>query len=294
MRWFLRASVAAVAVAALTTGPAAAIAIMIRSPAQRAVTADVIVVGKVTAIEKDTVEAVPFPGSPNKVTYKVAVVKVETPLSGAANLTHVKVGFIPPPPMEPNAPVPPAGRPIRRGPALPDLKEGQEFLFFLVKHPEGGGFYVMPSMSPPVETKGDEAKKEVEGVKKVTTVLADPAKALKAEKAEDRYFAATVMVAKYRTYPEFVRGEVDQVPIPADESKQLLAALTEGDWSQFDRTGPNGMQAFSSLGLTDKDGWKFPMIPANADANKVMQAAFAKWLDGPGKDYQIKKIVPKK
>ena len=55
MRWFLRAAVVAAA-AALVAGPAPALMIRMSPPAERAITADVVVVGKVTAIEKDMVE----------------------------------------------------------------------------------------------------------------------------------------------------------------------------------------------------------------------------------------------
>jgi len=52
---------------ALTAAAAPALMIAFTPPAQRALTADVVVVGKVTAVEKETVEATPFPGSPQKV-----------------------------------------------------------------------------------------------------------------------------------------------------------------------------------------------------------------------------------
>jgi hypothetical protein len=274
-----------------------------KSPTQRALSAEVVVVGKVTAVEKDAVEAAPFPGSPQKVPYKVAVVKVETALAGAGNVTHIKVGFVPPPPAPAPevAPAPGGGLrarpPIRRGFALPELKEGQEFLFFLTKHPDAG-FYVMPPMSPPVDAKGDEGKKEVAAVKKVLAVVADPAAALKADTAAARYLAAATLVTKYRSFPE-QGGAVEQVAIGADESKLILQALAEGDWTKFDRAAPNGMQAFYSLGLTDKDGWVAPKpVPAKpgqspVNFNQVTKDAFVKWLAGPGKDYQIKRVVAK-
>jgi hypothetical protein len=305
MSWFLRAGVAVAAVAVCS--PAFALVMAMKPPAQRAISADAVVVGKVTAIEKDTVEAVPFPGAPNKVAYKVAVVKIESDLGGAANITHVKVGFIPPPKVDPNAP-PPAGgpiRPIRPGLQAPELKEGQEMLFFLTKHPSGE-FYAIPGMSPPVDLKDEAGKKELEAVKKVTAILADPMKSLKSDKPEVRAEAAAIMVMKYRSFPDF-GGEVDQVPIPAEESKLLLKALTEVNWSNKagPRPGPvggppNPVQAFYSLGLTEQDGWKQPMFPRPqpgqppVDFNLLTKEAFVRWLAGPGKDYQIKKIVPKK
>lgn len=279
---------------------APALMIAMKTPAQRALTADVVVVGKVTAVEKEPVEAKPFPNSPQKLQYRVAVVQVESRLAGADNLTHLKVGFIPPPPPQPQ-PVPQPGirpLPIRRPFMAPELKPGDQFLLFLNKH-QDAGFYMIPGMSPPIPMKGENAKNEIEGIKKVLQVVADPEKALKAEKAEDRYFAAATLITKYRSYPEYAAGGVDQEPIDAGESKLILKALAEGDWTKFDRDAPSGMQAFNTLGLSPKDGFVRPRpVPVKpgqpaVNFNKLTQQAFVKWLDGPGKDYRIKKIVPK-
>jgi hypothetical protein len=309
MHRFPRAAAAVVVgVLGLGLSPAYGLMIAMRTPAQRAVSADVVVVGKVTAIEKDVVEAQPFPNAPNKVNYKVAVVKIETNLAGAANITHIKIGFIPPAKPDPNVKPPVGGavRPIRpiRGPLVAiELKEGQEMLFFLSKHP-GGDFYIMPGMSPALEMKGDQGKKELEAVKRVTSIIADPMKGLKSDKADVRAETAAIMVMKYRTYPEF-GGEVDQVAINADESKLILKALADAEWSQNVRpvpaaiSAPNALQAFYQLGLTDKDGWKQPVVPRPkpgqppVDFAAIQKKAFIAWLAGPGTDYVMKRIVPK-
>lgn len=308
MRKYLFAAVLA-AVAFASTAPAYALMIAFQPAPQRAVRADVVVVGKVTAIEKDTVDAAPFPGAKDKIAYKVAVVKVETNLAGAANITHIKVGFTPAPKVQPGGggadpvqPGRPAIQPIRPRPGLqiPELKEGQQMLFFLTKHP-GADFYMMPGMSPPVDVSTDEGKKEIEAVKKVTEVLADPMKGLKSDKADVRAETAATLVMKYRSGPEFA-AQTEQVAIGAEESKLILKAIAEADWKQV-RPGPGGMNAMSAfyqLGLTDKDGWVAPKFVRPApgqppvDFTAVQKDAFVKWLAGPGKDYQIKKIVAKK
>jgi hypothetical protein len=308
MRWFPRAATAAIVVGvlALNLPPAAGLMIAMRTPAQRAVAADVVVVGKVTAIEKDMVEAEPFPNAPNKVSYRVAVVKIETNLAGAANITHVKIGFIPPARPNPNI-QPPVGQPGRairpiRGP-LPaiELKEGEEKLFFLSKHP-AGDFYIMPGLSPAIEVKGEQGKKELEAVKRVTSVIADPMKGLKSDKADVRAETAAIMIMKYRAYPEAAR-EVEQVAINAEESRLILKALAEAEWTQKVQPVPatvSAQQAFSQLGLTDKDGWKQPVFPRPkpgqppVDFAAIQKQAFVEWLDGPGKDYVVKRFVPKK
>jgi hypothetical protein len=268
------------------------------TPAQNAITAPVIVIGKVNAIEKDLVEVQsPYPGAKDKQSYKLAVVKVESVLSGAGELKEIKVGVFQPKPVPgpgkaPLAPLGPAGPPARV-----ELKEGQQLLFFLIKHPHAD-FYLMPGFNAPVDVTNEAGKKAIEDVKKVVAVLADPLKALKSDKPEVRTEAALVMVTKYRTGPQFVR-ETEPVAIGLEESKLILKALAEGEWkARFD--APNAYFAFNQLGLTLKDGWVAPVIvnpPAGQprpDYAAIYKDAFTKWLDGPGKDYQIKKLVPKK
>ena len=294
----------AAAVAALAS-KASALMIAMKSPSQRALSAEVVVIGKVTAIEKDTIEATPFPKSPQKLQYKVAVLEIQQRLAGAENLTHLKVGFIPAPPPPQGGPAAVPGQPAlvrpiapRRPFLTPDLKVGDEFLFFLDRHPDGG-FYLMPGMSPPIAAKGAEEKQAVEGIKKVLAVVADPAKALESGKAQDRYFAAATLILKYRSYPDIPGVKVEPRPIGAEESKRILAALAGGDWTKFDRDAPNGMQAFNMLGLTPQDGFvrprPMPAKPGQAPVNfnQLTQEAFVQWLTGPGKDYRIKKLVPK-
>jgi hypothetical protein len=278
---------ASVAVAVLAVPAEAKRAIRIFSPLEKVAQSEVVVTGKVSAIEKDTVMAAQFPKG-EKVAHKVAVIKVEKGLFGAANVTHVKVGFVPPPPADPNTPV----RPVPgRGFGPVNLTEGQEGLFFLTKH-HSGEFYTINPMLAPLDPKADTYKAQAELVTKATTALADPAKALKAEKADDRFFAATVIIAKYRSYP-LGGGEVETAKVPAEESKAILKALAEGNWKPADENSPNGMLAFGQLGLTPKDGFNAPKLLPNDDYAAKMKEAFAKWLDGPGKDYQINKLVPK-
>src|SRR5262245_2993819 len=90
------------------------------TPVEKLTRAEVVVVGKVSALEKDMVTATPHPGDSTKFSYKVAVIKIDNGLVGAANITHIKVGFIPPPPPDPAAPTRPG-----RGPFQPvNLTEG--------------------------------------------------------------------------------------------------------------------------------------------------------------------------
>ena len=114
-------------------------AFAIRRPAvlpapQRLAQADVVILGKVTAVEDKTVKAERFPGDKEGGEYRVAVVKVSETFFGTPVLTHVKVGFLPPPPPVPpviqpdDQPVRPIRRPIRPGLGFqqPSLAAGQE------------------------------------------------------------------------------------------------------------------------------------------------------------------------
>ncbi len=289
-----RVLVLAAAAALVLSAPVGAKrAIRLFTPVEKVARADAVVLGKVTAIEKDTVSSAPAPGAPEKVAYRVAVIKVESGLHGAAGATHVKVGFVPPPKDEPPAPGK-LGGPRRGGYPPVVLTEGMEGLFYLTKH-HTGEFYTINPMLAPAEAKAENYKTDLAQAKSAAAVLADPMKALKADKAADRGFAAIVLVTKYRSYPE-TAAEVVEEKVPAEESKLVLKALAEGNWKPDpnDATAPNAYMAFNQLGLTDKDGWKFPMVKPGEDFGDKTKEAFGAWLAGPGKDYQLRKFVAKK
>jgi hypothetical protein len=279
MSRFLLASAAIVAIALPVRADRMA---PIAQPIERALRTPVVVVGKVTAVEKDAVEATLYPGTTNKVAHKIAVVKIETNLAGADNTTHLKVGFVP------------AGAGGRRGPDNPTLKEGQEWLFFLVKH-HTGEFYAIPYMTPPLDATAAGFKGQVEAVKNALAIIADPAKALKVAKAEDRFAAAVLIAYKLRTPPEGSFKGTEGVALTADESRPILKALVESAWKDDPGfTTISGYRSFVMLGLTEADGWKAPAAEAGKDYVELTRTAYIKWLDGPGKDYRIKKLVPKK
>jgi hypothetical protein len=284
------AFVAAVAALVLAPTVEAKRAIRIFSPVEKLIRSDVVAVGKVTAIEKDDVLAPQFPGATDKAAYKIAVVKIENGLVGANNITHVKIGFIPPA-GDPNV-QPGGGRPGRGGYAPVNLTKDMEALFYLKKH-HSADFYTVEPIMAPTETKNEDYKAQLELVKKGATVIADPMKALKAEKAEDRLFAASLLVTKYRSYPENA-AEVENVKIGADESKLILKAIAEGDWKKDqDGISPHPYQAFSMLGLQPASGFKFPQVKPGEDFIVKAKEAYTAWLADAGKDYQITKIVAK-
>src|SRR5262249_13861303 len=147
-------------------------------------------------------------------------------------------------------------------------------------------------MTAPLDPKAEDYKAQLDVATKAAAAIADPMKALKVEKAEDRFLAAAALVNRYRTVPDSVESEA--VKVSAEESKLILKALTEDDWSKFDGNVPNGARAFYMLGLNAKEGWVQPVVVNQpgappVDFNAVLKDAFAKWLDAAGKDYQIGK-----
>jgi hypothetical protein len=257
-------------------------------PVEKVARAEIVLAGKVTAIEKEMVDAVRFPGDTQKVPHKVAVIKIDKPLIGGGAVTHVKVGFIPPPPIDPTTPRPP----IRGGFQPVELKEGQEGVFFLTRH-AGGEFYTFSPMMGPIDSKAENYKTQFEQVQKAAAALADPMKALKADKPADRFFSAAALVARYRSYPES-GGEVETLKVAAEESQLILKAIAEADWKKSDENGLGALQSFYQLGLNPSSGFQQPQPKPGVDFEETLRAAFVAWLADGGKDYRIEKLVPKK
>ncbi|MCI0704277.1 MAG: hypothetical protein L0241_24730, partial [Planctomycetia bacterium] len=265
-----------------------------RSPIEKFATSEVVVTGKVASLEKDLVEVIsPYPGAKEKEKYKIAVVKINTALAGAEKLKEIKVGFFPP--VKPDPKMPP-----RRPWVQPELKEGEEKLLFLSKHPKAD-FYVLSYMNAPVDLKDEYGKKQLEAAKRFANALADPMKGLKSDKPEVRGETAALLLIKYRSVPEFT-AKTEEVVLPADESKLILKGLLDADWRfEGERPAftyaPLAYLAFLYLGLTEKHGWVEPVIaPAPPgttppDYGEVRKDAFAKWLAGPGKEYRVRKLV---
>jgi hypothetical protein len=231
--------------------------------AHRVAAADVVFVGKVTAVEDKPVKTA------DGAEYSVAVVEVADPILGAADLKKVRVGFTP-------------GN--RRFPQL-DLKAGQEAGFCLTRQPKDN-LYLITNYWDVIDKKTTpDFATDVNDMKRAAKLLADPAAGLKAKDAADRQLTALMLIARYRT----PRGEGKTEEVSAEESKAILTALAEGDWSRNDpMLLGNQMQprnVFLMLGLTEQDGWKMP-----ADFNQLPDAA-QKWLKDKAGTYRIKKFV---
>jgi hypothetical protein len=287
----LAGNVIALAALVVCISPAPGRAMMIAPPpvANRVALADCIVVGKVTSLENKNVAARQFPGGNDKVTYRIAVINIKDRLAGAKGLTAVRVGFIPPAPIQggPNRPIRPI---LRRGPVV-DLKVGQEGCFLLNSHFEED-FYVVSNYYN-VMYKNNTFGKDVAQIKHYVKLLEEPKKGLKARDAEDRLAAAGMLITRYRTYQPGMKNPPKTEPIDAQETRLILGVLAEADWTKprmFGQIQP--LQLFFQLGLTPRDGWTPPQMVK--DYAREMSEAGKAWIKEHQKGYRIQRLVVEK
>lgn len=291
---------AASAILLANVAPAKALRIMPNSrPAvQQAMTAEVIVIGKVGEIEKDVTKATPNISAKDKIDYHVAVIKITESIQGAKGLTTIRVGWqggAQPvgPSTLPVQPAQPAIQPIRRPQPQVALSVGQEGCFFLTKHHDGD-FYVMQQFSGPLDKKAADYEKQLSNVKKLIKAFEDPKAALKATEASDRQLAACMLLQKYRIAPPVntPNAKLTQEPIDAEVSKLILQTLSEMEWGKTDPTTNMGLQnVWYLVGAEPKDGWNQPKSIQGQDYNKILSAAVSKWLKENAEKYRIQRYV---
>jgi hypothetical protein len=262
---------------------AKALAMRMPSLPEKVAASDTIVTGKVVAFEEKLVEVEIAPGQ--KASYKVASIKIDDAITGAKGLTHVRVGFIPAPPINPNEPVRPI-RPGLRGGFNASVEVGQEGCFFLAKFAPGD-FLIVPQFCQFIDKKADGFEKQVTLVRKTIAVLNDPLKALKAKDQSGRFEAAAMLLQKYNAYPAKRGGKVSRQPVGAEESKLILTALMEADWSKNDDAVLSPLATFQRLGLQPKDGFQYPRVQPGQDFNAVMAETAKKWLKESAGTYRI-------
>lgn len=283
MRFGFALGVATLAV--LISGEAlSARALVARMPTvpEKVAGSETVIVGKVVAIEEMVVKASPFPGSPEKVDYTVANIRIETGVLGARGLTNVRVGF--------QAVGEPMNRPLR--PIRPQfnmsLKLGQEAIFFLAPHHDAD-FVIMPNLLQPIEKSAEGYARQLDLVKKLAQMVEKPVEALKAGQASDRLLAAGVLVYRYR---RAVPNRTKQEAIPAEENRLILKALAEADWTANDANAAfTARSVFGMLGVGAEHGFTPPRPARGTDYTKAYNEAAQAWLRSNGERFAIKRYV---
>jgi hypothetical protein len=269
---------------------------------------DAVFVGRVVALEPMDVEAPQVAGGP-KVTYRIAVVQITESIFGLKKDTkNVRVGFI----MQGNLPVNGPGGGVQILPANPpqplpaiqpgglrrplpgvqpqlQLQVGQDGLFSVNKHSKED-FYLSPNFQNFVTRNNNpNFDTSLKTAKQLSKVMVDPVASLKSDDKQDRYNAAALLVSKYRTVNNPTGQPMKQEPIDAAESKLILKALAEGDWTQirFGTPIPGPLELFNQLGINQQDGYN----PINLRTQPQIVEAMQKWLDENNGKYRIKKLV---
>jgi hypothetical protein len=275
---------ASIGLAILST-PLPARALAIRPPPPgpaRVAQADTLIVGRVVALEDKDIPASPFAGAPNKVNYRIAVVKVNEAIKGAKGKDTIRVGF-----QAPGGPGRPGGPIIRPGIGRLNvaLTVGQDGLFYLAKHHQEN-FFVLPAFYSFSSSQNPDFAKEVALSKKLIKLLDDPMTALKSKDREERFLAASTLISRYRSpRPGFNKTEA----VNADESKLILGALAEADWSQpFQFGKEHPIQLFNQLNLTKADGWT---PPQQVKTPQDFQNAARDWVRANMDTYRIQRYV---
>jgi len=270
----------------LASLPARALVVAPAPIPDRVALADVIVVGKITAIEDKGVMAARYPASADKVEFKVALIQADQLLKGA-KVNRIRLGFVPPPPPpKPGAPV--IGGGVYRFPQL-NHAVGQEAIFFLTRHHEQD-FYVANMYYEVIDKKNANFDKDLAEIKRCAALLEMPTESLQSKNADDRLATAAMLLARYKSIKPGSKPNPKQEPIPAEESKQILEAIASGDWSVAGRdpTRVSPLQLFYRLGLTPQDGWVQPKLK---DPQKELPVLVQKWLKDNAAKYRIQKFV---
>ena len=281
-----------------------------QTPAAQTANADAVVVGKVAEVEAEPVEVTAYPGAPKdaKMSFKVAVLKVDEALMGAGGVTRIRVGFpadapVAAKPGGPGGPVAVGGRVRRPGPMVFGLSAGMEGCFVLARHHEGD-FYTL--VGPPLLKKADSYAKELERVKTVVKAIDDPVAALKAKNLDDRFRAAQAILQRYQTARGLRPGRPPaREPIPEEENRLIVALLKELPWNSKDPApAADGEVPPSRAALwyqinPGESGFKEPKFPVQkpgdppVDFNKIMDEATTKFLTESADKIKIKRFVSK-
>jgi hypothetical protein len=239
---------------------------------QRVALADAIIVGKVTEVVSDPVlaSAIPKITRAPAVSYRLAVVQVETSVRGAKDLREIRVGFAAPP---------------RRRTDF-GWTVGQGGCFFVRKHPDGSFFVIESSFDVLDRARSRTFDRDFALVQRCAKLLDDPEAGLRSKDAEDRLLTAGMLIFRYRTPRHVYRGEPKTEPIDAGLSRLILSVLAEGPWTEKDVRAPAGrLRLFLRIGLTDKDGWQPTESP------KDTASAAQQWLHANAERYRIRRYV---
>jgi hypothetical protein len=236
---------------------------------QQAAATDAIVIGRVTSIEDKEIELQVSPSHPDKLAYRVAVVKVVEPLKGAKGVKEVRLAF----------------RSVKPRYGV-QVTAGLEGIFRLTRHFKEP-LYLTPMWFDITRSAVANYAQQVGQLRRLGKLADDSAAGLKSKDPEVRYLSAALIIMKYRTNRLWAVGKLE--PVGAAESKQLLGALLAADWGKARPEGdPLPLTVFLRLGVPPKDGWVAP--PGGPGLGDITKAA-RNWLTQHVSDYRIQRYA---
>jgi hypothetical protein len=264
---------------------------------------DAIVVGKISRVQPKLIRAYPERKAGKQESYQIVEVTVQEGLLGAKGLTRIKMGV-------PCFAVKIGNAPAKMNPAVA-WQEGQEACLFLKRHYTGQFYDVgLDQLIRKQLPFGANAnfENDLALVRKCAKLLRTPEKSLKSSDSEERMLTAATLIRKYRgpaptlwNRKDGIKRAQKQEPIAAAESKLILQALAEADWSLKNEPTPSvshPANLFRRLGLSAKDGWTLKEKQVNSfdgragyQAHLQLAAAAKKWLKGHLATYRIKRFV---
>ena len=253
---------------------------------ERVVQSDLVVSGKITTLEPKDVEATFSAELPNKVDYRIAVVKVHEVVHGQKTVKELRLGFIAP---GQDRKVDKAGKALPIPPfSFQRFTKGQNGLFFLRKHYQGDFYMSFVFFGAFVDSRdGAEFTKNLHDVRRLNKVLEAPVEALKDRNATNRFVAATMLVHRHRLSWLKERKGAEKT-IDAEVSKLLLKTLAEADWQEneaIDKYPPHPYRVFLELGVKKADGYDPPANPS--DDRDTLRYTHT-WLRDHQEKYRIK------
>jgi hypothetical protein len=235
------------------------------SPLSRFLEAETVLVGRVIGIEDQNVMTLMFSGAGQPQEFTVAVVDVQEHFKGTAGQTQVRVGF-----------------PLPQKPPI-----GQEICFFLIEH-FAEPFYLATNQIHLPLLPDQAVGREIDRYRRWGRLLRDSLAGLTATDAKERLDTATLLIARYRTPPRSIPAkDLKPTPIDAKESRLILEALAEADWSKVEpgefRWTP--WRLFALLG--PKEGWN----PQGLNQPSDLETAAKRWLKSNAMTFRINALV---
>jgi hypothetical protein len=234
---------------------------------ERMAEADVVVLGKVTLLEKTSVTG----ADGNRL--RLVRVNVEEDLLGTAGKTPLRVGFI-----------------FSRDNALletPVLRRGQKVCLFLTRE-KGVGFYRILGAQgaagdpPAISEAFDEYEKTVAAVRRAAPLLRNLPAGLVSKNPEERMLTAWMLTVRYRKpFLQFPKTGFVEQPIDARESRRILENLT----LLADKNPDALWTLFWDLGL---EPWNLQGVKGEDFAPNAR-----KWLQKNAGTWRLRKRVPK-